>query len=349
MRGRKPNFFIVGAPKCGTTALYHALLEHPEIYLPRSETTRTYWIQKEPMFFCDDLGIEDWIRVSQWEDYLALFAQAGGAPRVGEVSALYLLSESAPRRILDCCDDDVRIIILLRPPVDWMRSWHHDCLRYAHESIADFRQALDAEPQRRLGQKLPRHGGFKGCLNYRQAARFSESVERYFRLFGPDRVKVILMEDLHRHPQRVLEEITGFLGVSPMPPSGIERQNDSTALSRTHLLEFRLQRKWQSLPLADHWVGEWIKSPGRWYRRAMLKLFPPLSNKAIDPELRRQLVEEFRPEVERLSRLIGRDLSHWNEVTPERTGAPGGSAEIHHLPTATSPAATAVESANGVN
>lgn len=346
----QPNFFIVGAPKCGTTALYHALLAHPEVFLPHSDRPQDYWLQKEPMFFSDDLGIEDWIRVSREEDYRALFAEARDERRVGEVSALYLLSPNAPRRIQEFSGDDpdLRIIILLRPPVDWMRSWHHDCLRYAHETIADFREALAAEPLRQFGQKLPRHCGFKGCLNYRQAAHFSVAVERYFRVFGRERVRVFLMEDLNADPGRVLGEIAAFLDISPGAVSSIERQNDSAKLTRTHLWEFRLKRKLQSLSLTERWAGRLIQSPGRWYRSAMLKLLPPLSDKDIDPALREALVEEFRPEVERLGALIGRDLSHWNEPSLSRTAAP------HHLPNAPASPATAqapalAVSSNGAN
>ncbi len=326
MSSRTPNFFIVGAPKCGTTALYHALLDHPEVFLPHADKPQDYWRQKEPLYFCDDLGIEDWIRVHREEDYRAMFANAGNARRVGEVSALYLLSPNAPARIKEFTGDDpdLRLIILLRPPVDWMRSWHHDCLRYAHESITDFREALEAETQRRLGKKLPRHSGFKGCLNYRTSARFSESVERWFDTFGRDRVRVFLMEELNSEPDRILDEIAEFLDITPGLLHGIERQNDSASLTRTHQWEFRLQRKLSAMPRLDRRIGPLIRKAGRAYRRTMLGLMPPLSNKGMDPELREKLQAEFRSEVTHLGELIGRDLSHWQ----------GAERSLSHMPPA---------------
>ncbi|MEQ1840674.1 MAG: sulfotransferase domain-containing protein [Verrucomicrobiales bacterium] len=309
----RPNFFVVGAPKCGTTALYHALLRHPEVFLPHSDEPGKYWISKEPHFFADDLGIEDWIRLTREEDYRALFSGAGDRPRVGEVSALYLFSSSAPRRILDYCGDSVRIIILLRPPVDWMRSWHHDCLRYAHEDIGDFRTALEAGPEREEGRELHHQCGFKGCLNYRKLARSHDFVERYFEVFGRERVKVHLLEDLTRDPVGVLREVATFLGISSEPLSSIERQNDSAVLSRTHLWEFRIRRALGNLPLGNQLFAAIPRGPLRLYRKAVARWLPPLSDKLIDPDLRSSLIEEFRPEVEKLGRLIGRDLSHWNE------------------------------------
>lgn len=308
----KPNFFIVGAPKCGTTALYHALLEHPEVYLPRSDSPRTYWISKEPLHFCDDLGIGDWIRIGRESDYAALFADAGNARRIGEVSALYLMSPNAPHRIREYAGDDCRILITLRPPVDWMRSWHHDCLRYAHETIADFRLALAAEPDREAGRRIAKHCGFSGCLAYRKGARFSEQVARYFEVFGREQVKVVLMEDLAADPAGVLAEIATFLGISPDFPFRLERQNDSHSLSRFHHLEFRIARKLADRPGLANILRVVPHGVHDAYRKMVVRYFPPLSDKSIEPSLREELVEEFRPEVARLGELLGRDLSHWN-------------------------------------
>lgn len=307
MQMGRPNFFIVGAPKCGTTALYHALLNHPEVCLPHSADPEQYWLCKEPMHFCGDLGIVDWLRVADPGAYLSLFAHAGEAKRIGEASAQYLFSTEAPRRIREFVGDEARIVIMLRPPVDWMRSWHHDCLRYAHETIGDFGKALAAEPDRARGERIPTGSGFGGCLLYRKQAHFSGYVARYFEIFGRERVKVALMEDLNRDPGALLNEIAAFLGITPLSDPQVERQNDSGVLSRTHLWEFRLSRKLRRLPGLERLI------PWRLYNRVALKLLPPLSDKSIDPALHEQLIEEFRPEVARLGELIGRDLSHWNQ------------------------------------
>ncbi len=317
MAPRKQNFFIVGAPKCGTTALYHALFQHPDVFLPSSEDTELYWLHKEPLYFSDDLGISHWLRLQTEEEYLGLFAGAGGARRVGEVSALYLHSHNAPQRIREFADDDCRIIITLRPPVEWMRSWHHDCLRYGHETIGNFREALAAEPDREAGRRIPRRSGFKGCLCYRRGARFSELVERYFEIFGRERVKVILMEDLNREPLRTLQEIAEFLNISSEISFTIDRRNDSQLLTYTHLLEFRIGRKIAGIPRLKYFVDLLPSAPLNYYRRAILRLLPPLSDKKIEPELQSQLIDEFRSEVDRLSALLERDLTHWNN-SPKR-------------------------------
>jgi hypothetical protein len=286
--------------------MYHALLQHPEVFLPNSNRPDRYWITKEPLHYCGDLQIRPDLRIIRRSDYLGLFEKGTWARRKGEASAQYLFSEEAPLRIRETCSDEVRILIMLRPPVEWMRSWHHDCLRYAHESLGDFGKALAAEPKRACGRKLPKNSGFAGCLLYRHQAHFSQHVARYFEVFGRDRVKVVLMEDLNRDHLGVLRETAEFLGISTDFDPTPERHNDSGVLSLTHLHEYRLQRKLEHVP----WLNQFV--PWNAFRQFSLHHFSPLSDKSIDPDLHERLVAEFEPEVERLGRLIGRDLSHWN-------------------------------------
>ncbi|MGH6917730.1 MAG: sulfotransferase, partial [Geminicoccaceae bacterium] len=78
---RIPDFFIVGAPKCGTTALYNYLRDHPRIFLPE---------RKEVHFFCDDLNFPTRSAIRDWNEYLALFVGATDYMLIGETSASYL-------------------------------------------------------------------------------------------------------------------------------------------------------------------------------------------------------------------------------------------------------------------
>src|SRR5687767_1010670 len=103
----KPNFFIVGAPKCGTTSLYEYIRVHPEVFMPD---------RKEPAFFCSDFYKP---RRMKEEEYLSLFREAGSAKWIGEASTWYLYSDKAREGIKAFCPD-ARIIIMLRNPVDMM-------------------------------------------------------------------------------------------------------------------------------------------------------------------------------------------------------------------------------------
>src|SRR5687768_15406060 len=141
---RTPNFFIVGAPRCGTTSMYAYLRQHPEIYVSP---------HKEPHFFGSDLSpLPGAIR--EEELYRALFAGAGDRPRAGEASVWYLSSRKAASEIRAFAPE-ARILILLRAPHQMLESLHSLFLRTGNEDLPTLEEALAAEPERRRGQRIP--------------------------------------------------------------------------------------------------------------------------------------------------------------------------------------------------
>ena len=140
---KKPNFFIVGAAKCGTTSLYRYLRQHPDVFMPE---------QKEPNFFGSDLSYR-FPRISQAR-YLSCFAKAKGETRIGEATTIYLYSEKAAEEI-KAFSPEAKIIIMLRNPVDVLYSYHSQQLYSGNEDIPDFEEALRAEVDR-LGRLLGR-------------------------------------------------------------------------------------------------------------------------------------------------------------------------------------------------
>ncbi|MGA9342175.1 MAG: sulfotransferase, partial [Rhodanobacteraceae bacterium] len=123
----RPNLFLVGAPKCGTTSLYEYLRQHPQIFFPFDE--RDYSRTKEPNHFCPDLEILDRYAIRDRRDYLALYKGSEGMFLRGDASTNYLVSEHAPAAIKDFCPE-ARILVMLRPPVEMMHSYHRELLRY---------------------------------------------------------------------------------------------------------------------------------------------------------------------------------------------------------------------------
>src|SRR6476619_5970862 len=113
---RLPNLFIVGAPKCGTTAWVEYLRTHPDIFFP---------VIKEPHYFSPDIPKPKGFNNFPTEDrYLALFAQSGDAPIVGEGSVRYLQSQEAARNIREF-NCDAKIIIFVRDQQDYLPSLHN--------------------------------------------------------------------------------------------------------------------------------------------------------------------------------------------------------------------------------
>src|SRR5262249_50339658 len=140
---RKPDLFIVGAPRCGTTAMYTYLGQHPDIFMSA---------RKEPHFFGTDFSSPALDRDEQ--TYLALFTGARNETRAGEASVFYLCSRRAAKEI-HAFSPSARIIIMLRNPVEMMYSLHSRHVLTGNEDINDFGTALAAAAERKRGLHLP--------------------------------------------------------------------------------------------------------------------------------------------------------------------------------------------------
>ena len=293
----KPDFFIVGAFKSGTTALYDYLRQHPQVFLP---------FHKEPLYFGADLT-RRYGRMSA-ADYEALFRDARPGQRVGEASAWYLYSTSAAREIAEY-SPDAQIIAMVRNPVDVMHAEHSQLIFNVEEDITDFAEALAAEPARRRGERMPPGPLRPETLYYRHSVRFAAQLQRYFAVFGRDRVHVIIFDDFRSNTAGVYRDVLEFLGVDPAFTPVFDVRNPNKRV-RSPLIQrlvyqppgpiLRLIPRLRRLP-AVHWL-----------RGAVLRAnSAPAPRDKIDPELRQRLTAEMAPEVERLATLIGRDLRAW--------------------------------------
>jgi hypothetical protein len=297
---RKPDFFVVGAPKCGTTTLYDYLKTHPQVFMSEP---------KEPDYFDSDVKFP---LIRDERDYLALFAEAGPDVMAGEASALYLYSNEAAARIRDF-RPDARIVIMLRQPAEFLFSLHGQLSYDMHcENLKDFKAALDAEPDRRQGRRLPRDLAWEPrLLFYRECATFSTQVRRYLDAFGRDRVHFILFDDFVRDPQGEFSRLCRFLEIRDDVPIESRRSNPGRhwrSKTLAHLF-FRMPRPILTL---GRLVPRSIRHPAR---DALLRFNEARGHrKALDPALRRELTIEFTPEIRTLGDLIGRDLSAWCAV-----------------------------------
>jgi Sulfotransferase domain len=298
VRTRRPDFFIVGAPKSGTTAMYDYLRQHPQIFMADT---------KELHFFGSDFVRRRTPRLTERE-YLAYFAGAGDALRVGEASVRYLHSKRAAQEIA-AFSPDARAIIMLRNPVDMMHAMHSELLFSGMEEITDFAEALEAEHDRREGRRIPPATNIAEVLQYRDSARFAEQVERYFRALGRERTHVIIYDDFGSDTLGSYRATLRFLEVDDSFEPHISVVNPSKR-PRSRLL----QRFMANPP-------GWIRAPvrrivprpvrKRIYKRALVLNARPTSRPPVDPGLRERLTREFEPEVRRLEALLDRDLSSW--------------------------------------
>lgn len=290
----RPNFFIVGAPRCGTTALYEYLQQHPDVFMP---------YRKEPHFFGDDLPQRP--PPLDLDGYLRLFAGGAGHRGVGEATVWYLYSASAAEQIR-AFNPEARIIIMLRRPVEMMYSLHGLLLFTGWEDIDDFEAAVAAEPERRAGRRLPRGTWWPTALQYTWLADYAPHVERYLDLFGPSQVRVIVHDDLRADPAGVIRAVYEFLDLDAEFTPTMDVVNPArTARSR-----------WLQRRLYDPRFGKLLsRLPPRLFHlvwRALIRLNiryharPPL-DRSIDASL----TERLEPAVRRLEALLERELPAW--------------------------------------
>jgi hypothetical protein len=294
---RRPDFFIVGAPKCGTTAMQDYLGQHPEIFMPD---------MKEAHFFGADLDAPVYLRDEK--KYLALFAKARDEKRIGEASVFYLYSKQAAREI-KAFAPDASIIVMLRNPVEMIYSLHSQRLYNGNEDIEDFEAALDAEEDRKRGLRLPKDRHLLAGLFYRDVAKYSDQLQRYIDVFGREQIKVIIFDEFKRGTAQVYKDTCQFLGVAPTfnPTIRVINGNKGVRSITYRNIIFRpsMLRKVARRVIPD--------TP----RRRIIRVLERVNLKyeerpPMNPELKRRLKEEFRPEVEKLSKLLDCDLTYWS-------------------------------------
>jgi Sulfotransferase family len=300
----KPNFFIVGAPKAGTTSMDYYLGQHPEIFIP---------FTKELHFFGSDLEKRpNNFSILDEAKYLNLFKKAGKFKCRGESSVMYLSSKMAAKEI-KAFSPDAKIIILLRHPVEMMYAQHSQLLWAGYEDIPSFPDALAAEKHRTKGLHIPKSNFIHNALFYMELAQYSSQVERYFSRFGRKNVFVRLFDDLRDNTLATYRETLSFLGVedSYIPVLNVLNKNKT---SRIPQLMFFLQNPPRT-------AGKILKRMPDKIRIRMLQGLFRLNTKyedrkPMDFELRQRLTHDLTEEIEKLGRLINRDLSAW--TSPDR-------------------------------
>ena len=286
----RPNLFIVGAAKAGTTSLHDTLGGHPEIFMSAT---------KEPGFFAPDYP-------SAWgsdeAEYLRLFESSTPEHRFrGESSPVYLYSEQAAGRIREF-SPEARIVIVLRNPLDAMVSVYAESRKWGQEPAPTFDKAFLLSERGRPRLERARGGHW---VRYRRVVSYAGQVHRYLDTFPPAQVHIALYDDLVGAPDDFLRRLLGFLRVEVDYPLPMARSNPSftyrsAVVQRLLMAPYGRPHFQRSATVRDTVL-----------RTAARLNSVPGSPSGPSPGLRARLVDEFTPEIEELGRIIGRDLSHW--------------------------------------
>jgi hypothetical protein len=312
MAATLPNFFVVGTGKAGTTSLHRYLAQHPQIYMSPV---------KEPCYFAAEIRpqklgapLQRHLRMQtkslprvlgdgkpvspmgwlacDWDDYLRLFQHVNGQRAIGESSAAYLWSETAPGNIAACVPD-AKIVMILRDPAERAYS------QYLHQvsvglTSASFREHLRecSRTQTTLGIHHP----------FLEVGLYAGQVKRYLERFPREHVRIYWYEEAWRDPSQLLADVFSFLGVDAFAADTSLRSLERRAP------RFRAAHYWMKRLAVWYPLRALVPGPlrGSLKRAAFRSGAPPM-----DPEDRRFLVDYYREDIGRLAAMTGRDLSAW--------------------------------------
>ncbi len=305
---RVPDFFIVGNPKSGTTALYEMLRRHPAIYMPAL---------KEPQFLAAEelphAASAPGLHVASpnlppgtlprtLEEYLALFAAARTDQRAGEASPSYLRSPIAAGRIAQL-QPGARIVAILREPASFVRSLHLQYLQDHVESERDLRTALAREQIVREGRTV---------LRYSERVRYVEQLRCYHERFAAERILVLIYDDFRAENEATVRRVLRFLEVDDTVAIEPLEANPTVRMRSV-----RLARLTHAVRTGRGPLGATLRTPirvltsermragaMRVVRGRFLYGAPQAPDEALMLDLRRR----FAPEVVALSEYLGRDL-----------------------------------------
>lgn len=218
-----PNLFVVGAPRCGTTSLFAALKQHPDVYAS---------VLKEPHFHAPDLPAQPHT-VSDPDDYAQLFAAAGDQRIRAEASVWYLYSREAPVRIARH-HPDARIVVLLRNPADMAISLYELYLRTGNEAETDPESALLRAGQTRFATSY-----FPFGLHYLQLMDFATPLARWRACFPGERMRVVLFDEFYRAPEAGFYDLAQWLGIDPDAAVSFDARRAREAVRMTAMKQLR--------------------------------------------------------------------------------------------------------------
>jgi hypothetical protein len=297
-----PDFFVVGAAKAGTTALYNWLQDHPAIFLPAV---------KEPGFFayadgaalpkCGpfDPNYFNQIAVDN-ESYSALYEKAG--PRLtGDVSPVYLLNENAAERIA-AARPDARIIIVLRDPVERAFSQYMHHVRDSLETCETFEQAL-AEESSRLA------AGWSWGHGYATHGHYCAQIKRYLSVFPREQVLFLDFQDMQTEPEECWRQLCTHLSIEQRPLAQNERVNQTVGLTEISArpgITHRLRHPGKAQKL--------LKQILPWIVRAKIRQViegPGRPVPLLRMDTKRSLANRYQGERLRIKEMTGLSLTHW--------------------------------------
>jgi len=318
-------FFIVGAPRCGTTAMSSYLRQHPQVCFSRP---------KETNFF---VSTEDGISVDvQRSKFLDSFftGRDGEKQMLGEGSVSTLYSVQALKRAQRLFPN-AKFIVMLRDPLAMLRSYHGRMLFLRQETEKDFQAAWDLQKARAAGNHIPKRCFDPRLLQYREVARLGHYTAQLFDAVGRERCLPILFEDFTADTATVYRRTLTFLGLRDDGRREFKRKNPERRFKRGFLQDLYTGAVFgqlgNSVVLTPTQLNRLARLTRPLRKRIKHRNSIDVVPRRFEPALAKRLRAVFHDDVEHLSRLLQRDLSHWLALPNEGTARSKASIETSTL------------------
>lgn len=298
---QKPNFFLMGS-KSGTTSFWAYLKDHPNICMSKI---------KEPRYFCSEWS-ERYRNAKTLEEYFGFF-ECGSKEvlAIGEATSSYLFSSRAMEKIYEF-NKNAKIIVMLRNPVEVVFQFHSMFAWHSMDDEPEFEKAWRLQESRKEGKNIPELCEDPEFLQYKKIGLIGTNLEKVLRIFPPEQVKMILFEDFVSNTREVYEDVLSFLGV----PSDNRTEFPHMHETKRH----KIHAVGKLLCAIPSSVSSGVKFLKKIFGvKKRLNLMPKIhklntgiiSFDDLDEKFRLELIDEFREEIQKISRLTNRDLNHW--------------------------------------
>ncbi|MEH6552347.1 MAG: sulfotransferase domain-containing protein [Pseudomonadales bacterium] len=297
----KPDFFIIGAPKCGTTSLIYYLAERNDVCIS---------VPKEPHFFSTDLP--NYRQIRDLSSYESSFNyDASIHLRTGEASTWYLFSREAVKNILEY-NTDARIIIMIRNPVEMVESLYQQFSYGLEETASSVEEAWGLQDSRLRGENIPT--GFKepSRLQYRKVCELSTQLERTICQVERDKLKIILFDDFKNNTKKIYDEVVEFLALPADKKEDFLIYNTRKDNRSEKLAAFLKNNGFLSIFAAR--IKKIFNTESIGLSRRILKFNErSVSSRRKNEEFHLYLVEHFKDEISKIEILLKVDLEHWRK------------------------------------
>lgn len=293
-----PNFLVIGAAKSGTTALYHYLGQHPQVYMGPHKETNFFAFDGDKVDFRGP-GDEEFCRstITTLSAYEEQFGAVSDEVAIGEVSPWYLYSGRAAENIRSRIPD-TKLIAVLRDPVDRAFSSYLHVVRDGRESLT-FEEGLLAEKKRISG-------GWEFIWHYQRAGLYASQVEQFLDLFPREQIRFYLYDDLLADPVHFIGDVCEFLGVASDFVVDTSLKHNATGVPKNQLLG-RLVLQPNPLKSAVK-----VLTPGGLRYNVGQRIKQRLLRRpTLNEGTRKDLLDSYRADISSLQDLIQQDLGHW--------------------------------------